>query len=186
MSRLLVPLLPRTGSYGWAVFFPLFRARLTAALAAVPTRTLGLSINYLSQALCAFAIIGFLKAVRPELRVVLGGSLITSWVAEGSLLAAERFGGLIEQTILDQKRPRPTSARPPARPVTRGASPNVRITGTLAAHHSRASAPHRGRRIPFLGARGVFEDPALFALNRPQAQRDRQHKTKDSSSSKHK
>jgi hypothetical protein len=87
----------RTGSDGCAVFFLLFRARITQVLAAFPTRTIGLSINYLSRALCAFAVVGFAKTVPPELCVVLGGSLITSWVAQGSLAATERFGGLVAQ-----------------------------------------------------------------------------------------
>jgi hypothetical protein len=92
-------LLAAAAAYETNAFFPHFRARITEALAAFPTRTIGLSVNYLSQALCAFTIVGFLKTIRPELCVVLGGSLITSWVALGSLSADERFGGLVD-TIL--------------------------------------------------------------------------------------
>ena len=88
-------LLDAAAAYERNVFFPHFGARITEALAAFPTRTIGISVNYLSQALCAFAIVGFLKTVRPDLSVVLGGSLITSWVAQGSLSADERFAGLV-------------------------------------------------------------------------------------------
>ena len=81
------------------VFFPLFRARIPDVLAAFPARAIGLSVTYLSQALCAFAIVGFLKRLRPDLRVVLGGGLITSWVAQGRLAATERFGGLVDAIL---------------------------------------------------------------------------------------
>jgi radical SAM family protein len=81
------------------VFYSLFRARIAEALSAFPTQAIGLSINYLSQALCAFAIIGFVKTIRPDLCVVLGGSLITSWVAQGCLAPDERFGGLVDALL---------------------------------------------------------------------------------------
>lgn len=92
-------LLDAAAAYEDSIFFPLFRARIAEALAAFPTRAVGLSVNYLSQALCAFAIVGLVKTVRPDLCVVLGGSLITSWVAQGRLAADERFGGLVDAIL---------------------------------------------------------------------------------------
>jgi len=92
-------LLDAAAAYEDSVFYPLFRSRIAEALATFPTRAIGLSVNYLSQALCAFAIAGLVKAVRPDLRVVLGGSLITSWVAQGRLAADERFGGLVDAIL---------------------------------------------------------------------------------------
>jgi len=89
-------LLDAAAAYQDNLFFPLFRARIAEALATCPARAIGLSVTYLSQALCAFAIAGFVKAVRPDLRVVLGGGLVTSWVGQGRLSATERFGGLVD------------------------------------------------------------------------------------------
>lgn len=40
----------------------------------------GFSLNYLSQALCTFSMIGFIKKEFPEVRIVLGGGLVTSWM----------------------------------------------------------------------------------------------------------
>ncbi len=94
-----VDLLDAAATYEASVYFPHFRPRITEALAAFPTRTIGISVNYLSQALCALAIIGFLKTVRPDLRVILGGSLITSWVAQQSLAPDEHFGGLVDAIL---------------------------------------------------------------------------------------
>jgi hypothetical protein len=40
----------------------------------------GISLGFLSQALCGFALIGLLKRERPDLDIILGGGLITSWM----------------------------------------------------------------------------------------------------------
>ena len=82
-------------AYETNVFFPVFRDRIHAALSASGAQRVGISVNYLSQALCAFAIAGFLRASRPDLDIVLGGSLITSWIAQGRIVDTERFGGLV-------------------------------------------------------------------------------------------
>ncbi|MCK5673688.1 MAG: radical SAM protein [Spirochaetales bacterium] len=39
----------------------------------------GLSVTFLSQALTAFAMAGFIKKIRPDIKIVWGGGLITSW-----------------------------------------------------------------------------------------------------------
>jgi len=81
------------------VFFPLFSERLETELADFPARSVGISICFLSQALCAFAIIGYLRKRHPRLSIVLGGGLVTSWVAQGRVGAAERFGGLVDAIV---------------------------------------------------------------------------------------
>ncbi len=40
----------------------------------------GFSLNYLSQALCAFAMIGYIRQEYPGVKIVLGGGLVTSWM----------------------------------------------------------------------------------------------------------
>lgn len=92
-------LLDAAAAFEASVYYPLFSRRIPDELARCPTRTVGLSVNYLSQALPAFAMLGYLKAARPELQVLLGGSLITSWVAQGSLAPDETFGGLVEAVL---------------------------------------------------------------------------------------
>ncbi len=61
-------------------FFPHFEKRLTELFAEQQPDITGLSINFISQALCAFAIAGFIKQYFPKTRIVLGGGLITSWM----------------------------------------------------------------------------------------------------------
>jgi hypothetical protein len=62
------------------IFFPYFETRLEELLAETNPAMVGFSLNYLSQALTTFAMIGFLKKRYPALEVVVGGGLITSWM----------------------------------------------------------------------------------------------------------
>ena len=57
----------------------------------------GFSLNYLSQALCAFAMIGYLKKAFPAVKVVLGGGLVSSWVKRPGW--KDPFGGLVDHLI---------------------------------------------------------------------------------------
>ncbi|MEK6775349.1 MAG: radical SAM protein [bacterium] len=61
-------------------FYPYFMTRLTELLNEEQPSIIGFSLNYLSQALCTFAMIGFLKKECPGLSLVLGGGLVTSWM----------------------------------------------------------------------------------------------------------
>ena len=77
-------------------FYPYFQNRLNNALNKNP-EFIGFSINYLSQALCAFAMIGFIKQLHPSQKIILGGSLITSWMKLG--VNKNVFGGLADEMV---------------------------------------------------------------------------------------
>jgi hypothetical protein len=62
-------------------FYPYFSERLSGLLAKNTSKAVGLSVNYLSQALCAFAMAGFLKRLSGDMKVILGGGLVTSWMS---------------------------------------------------------------------------------------------------------
>jgi hypothetical protein len=57
----------------------------------------GFSLNYLSQALTTFAMIGMLKQEFPDITVVLGGSLVTSWMQGNQREGL--FQGLVDHCI---------------------------------------------------------------------------------------
>lgn len=79
------------------IFYPYFAARLLQLLAAERPLLVGFSLNYLSQAICTFAMIGFLKQVSPGLPVVLGGGLVTSWLRNPAW--RNPFAGLIDHLV---------------------------------------------------------------------------------------
>lgn len=76
-------------------FSPYFSRRLPELLAGVGT--VGFSLNFLSQALCTFAMIGFVRMRYPALRIVLGGGLITSWMRRPGW--RNPFGSLVDDLI---------------------------------------------------------------------------------------
>jgi radical SAM superfamily enzyme YgiQ (UPF0313 family) len=57
----------------------------------------GLSVNFMSQALCAFAIAGFIRKEFPQMQIVMGGGLISSWKKSPGF--ADPFSGLIDKLI---------------------------------------------------------------------------------------
>lgn len=61
-------------------FYSFFQTRLLEAVESLKPTAVGLSINFLSQALCAFAIIGLLRKAYPGLTIIIGGGLVTSWL----------------------------------------------------------------------------------------------------------
>lgn len=61
------------------------------------TDLVGISVSYLSQALTAFSVAGFVKRHFPEKRIIMGGSLITSWWRQAEGPTA--FSGLIDRFV---------------------------------------------------------------------------------------
>jgi len=79
------------------IFYNYFMGRLPALLAEKKPQLVGFSLNYLSQALSTFAMAGFLKKNYPNLSVVLGGGLVTSWLKNPAW--RDPFGGLIDHLV---------------------------------------------------------------------------------------
>jgi hypothetical protein len=77
-------------------FYPYFQNRLMKVLEKNPD-FIGFSLNYLSQALCTFAMIGFIKKTHPRQKIILGGSLITSWMKLG--VDKSTFDGLADELV---------------------------------------------------------------------------------------
>jgi len=78
-------------------FYPYFSERLTAILRERKVRIIGFSLNFLSQALCTFAMLGFLRRNFPNVTLAAGGGLITSWMRRPGW--ANPFAGLIDHQV---------------------------------------------------------------------------------------
>ncbi|TKB05882.1 radical SAM protein [Desulforhopalus sp. IMCC35007] len=63
------------------IFFPYFAKRLEQLLETSPGTYIGISLNYLSQAICSFAMIGYLRHHHPKIKIVVGGGLVTTWLS---------------------------------------------------------------------------------------------------------
>lgn len=76
-------------------FYPYFCLRLPEMLDGISI--IGVSLNYLSQALSAFAMIGYIRKHYPGLNIVLGGGLVTSWMQRPGW--RHPFGELVDLMI---------------------------------------------------------------------------------------
>lgn len=78
-------------------FYPYFSERLTEILGTESITVVGFSLTFLSQALCTFAMLGFLRHRFPHLTLVVGGGLMTSWMRRRNW--KDPFAGLIDHLV---------------------------------------------------------------------------------------
>jgi radical SAM superfamily enzyme YgiQ (UPF0313 family) len=74
-------------------FYPFFKETFVPP----DDRLIGISLNFLSQAIPSFAIAGFLKREYPGVRIIIGGGLVTSWIkGPGS---KNPFKGIVDEMV---------------------------------------------------------------------------------------
>jgi radical SAM superfamily enzyme YgiQ (UPF0313 family) len=78
-------------------FSPYFEKRLVELLESQQPSVIGFSLNYLSQALSTFAMIGFVRRNCPGVKLVLGGGLVTSWMRRPHW--KNPFEGLVDHLV---------------------------------------------------------------------------------------
>ena len=78
-------------------FYPYFSKRFREIIKVERPSIVGFSLNYLSQALTTFAMIGSLRKEYPELKLILGGGLVTSWVRRPGW--NNPFAGWVDQIV---------------------------------------------------------------------------------------
>jgi hypothetical protein len=78
-------------------FYPYFSERLREIIGQQQPLHIGFSLSYLSQALCTFAMMGFIKKYFPGIQIILGGSLLTSWMKSPAW--ENHFDGLIDHLV---------------------------------------------------------------------------------------
>jgi radical SAM superfamily enzyme YgiQ (UPF0313 family) len=78
-------------------FYPHFRHWLVPHASVVQDGYAGFSLNFLSQALTAFSMIGFLRKIDPNAKIILGGGLVTSWLKRPGW--RNPFGGLVDAIV---------------------------------------------------------------------------------------
>jgi hypothetical protein len=128
-------------------FFPYFSARLPGLLeSGGPAPLVGFSLGFLSQAGWPFAMIGFVRSRYPAARIVLGGSLVTSWMSGPSW--KDPFGGLVDHLVAG-----PGEA--PLRSLC-GAEGNGRITGPCFGGFPLGDYLAPGPILPYAASRGCY------------------------------
>jgi radical SAM superfamily enzyme YgiQ (UPF0313 family) len=77
--------------------YPFFQKRLPEIIEKGRAQAVGISLNYLSQALCAFSLIGCIRKEFPGTKIIIGGGLVSSWVNRPGW--KNPFGGLVDDLI---------------------------------------------------------------------------------------
>ena len=78
-------------------FYPYFRSRFEALFREKEPEHVGISLNYLSQALSVFSMVGFIRKQFPEVKIILGGGLVTSWVSNPGW--KNPFSGMVDHLV---------------------------------------------------------------------------------------
>lgn len=78
-------------------FYEYFSQRLSTVAERENPRIAGFSLNFLSQAMSAFSMIGYMRARFPGVRIVLGGGLVTSWMRGPGW--KNPFSGLVDDVV---------------------------------------------------------------------------------------
>ncbi len=73
------------------------RPRLEEILNEENPRVIGISLNYLSQALSTFAFAGLIRCIAPQVRLVVGGGLVTTWMSRPGWRSP--FDGLFDDMV---------------------------------------------------------------------------------------
>lgn len=145
-------LLRAAEEYRANLFFPWFEQHLAPKIAAKAPRFIGISLCYLSQALCSFSLIGFLRATFLHIPLLLGGGLLTSWMRHPGW--TNPFAGLVAQCI----------AGP-------GEGPLLDLLGLAHQHHdvapdydglSLADYLSPGLILPYAASRGCYWNKCTF------------------------
>jgi hypothetical protein len=78
-------------------FYGYFMERLSSIFEDEEPSIVGISLNYLSQAIPTFSMIGLIRKLCPDVRLILGGGLVTSWLSNPGW--NNPFDGLVDDMV---------------------------------------------------------------------------------------
>lgn len=78
-------------------FYQYYSRRLSEVMERDRPEIAGLSLNFLSQALTAFSMAGYIRARFPRVKIVMGGGLVTSWLRNPHW--NDPFSGLVDSMV---------------------------------------------------------------------------------------
>ncbi len=134
-----------------SIFYGFFHKRISDLIDEHSPTMIGISLNYLSQALHTFTLLGIIDRLLPSVKTIVGGGLITSWMR--SQQWHNNFSGIIDHCICGD-----------------GESPTLALFGDTIRKHwqpdfsrlplSDYMAP--GLTLPFSGSRGCYWNKCRF------------------------
>lgn len=107
-------------------FYPFFEQRLPGLIDEDRSGFVGISLCYLSQALTAFALAGWIRLRFPEKNIIMGGGLITSWMSAPGWCSP--FQGLVHTLVRGRGECRIVTLLEPERHKNRDRDPGLPVT----------------------------------------------------------
>ncbi|MCE1227828.1 MAG: radical SAM protein [Geobacteraceae bacterium] len=140
-------------------FFPFFQQRLPGLLDGMTT--VGISLNFLSQALCSFSLIGLIRQQYPNVKIALGGGLVTTWLSRPDW--QNPFGDLIDHLI----------AGPGERPLLELLGQNTSQSGNMPGYQQLPLQQYLspGLILPYSAASGCWWNRCSFCPERAEGNR---------------
>ena len=135
-------------------FYPFFKRRLPGMVNDSNPRIIGFSVNFMSQAVCAFAMAGFIRSHWPDIRIVMGGGLVTSWLNKQGF--ANPFDAVVDDLVCG-----------PGEQVLLSMAGYSETTAALQAGSDYGDFPldaylSPGRVIPYAASRGCYWQKCRF------------------------
>ncbi len=141
-------------------FYGYFKKRLTSLLKEQQPTIIGLSLNFLSQALCAFALIGYIRQqMGSTVIVVMGGGLVTSWKRQ--INWRNPFAGIVDHLV----------AGPGEAFLLSLAEPTIKNEESLPVYHIINESPYLspGVVLPYSASRGCYWRKCAFCPENTEA-----------------
>ena len=137
-------------NYQANIFTPFYIEELLPQLLEQGPDYVGISIAYLSQAVASFALIGLLRHQLPSVQIILGGSLITSWMR--SPFWQEPFSSLVDHCL----------AGPGEEPLARLLGVDKVPQGDLRPQFDQGGYLAPGFILPYAASTGCYWNKCLF------------------------
>lgn len=139
-----------------------FSQRLRELVEKKAPSIVGVSLSFLSQALCTFAVLGFLRKEFPDLKLVLGGGLVTSWMRRPGW--TNPFGGLIDHLVPGPGEGPLLSLLTTGSPLGKAVSEQHHLPDTAGFPLSDYLAPRR--ILPYSASTGCYWNQCAFCPER--------------------
>ncbi|MGL1930680.1 MAG: radical SAM protein [Desulfotalea sp.] len=91
-------LINAASNYKKNIFYEVYQEKIPSLINEQKVNYIGISINFLSQALPAFALIGYIKDNFPQLPIIVGGGLVSTWLKSPHW--QNNFSNLIDHLIV--------------------------------------------------------------------------------------
>ena len=139
-------------------FYPYWAHKFAPVIESQEPAYVGFSLNFMSQALPAFGMIGYLRRRYPQIRFIVGGGLVTSWMRNPGW--KNPFGGLVDHFVAGRGEEELLHIL--GKSSSRGSNPRLPIYDSL--YGQNYLSP--GKILPYSASNGCYWNRCRFCPER--------------------